>query len=127
MRFDYSNHLGLPPRPYLEVRLSGPSGVIRVDMLLDTGADFNMVPLLMFRQLGVLPIKQVPLFGVGGAVAGVLGEVDFSCPAGNWRGLVIGAELAPVFPALLGHDDFFQTFDASFSSRGQYFTVEPHP
>ncbi len=124
MRFGYSRVGDNTLRPFLDVRLSGPRGIFRARMLVDSGADQTMIPAALYRELGLEDTGQVELGGVGGNVLGREAEVDFRCAAGNWSGHVVGAPMDPSFPPVLGHRDFFRHFLVCFDTLAGGFSIE---
>ena len=97
--------------PLLEVRLHGPAGVQRLQMLVDSGSEESLVPRPIAELLGV-PV-------VVGRVASV--EIRFKD-----QGFLSRVVVSDVALPVLGHQDFFNRFRVTFDSNERAFYVVPH-
>jgi hypothetical protein len=107
----------------LRAELRGPAEVRIGKMLVDSGADQNMIPRALFEALGLKTLATIELGGVGGHVLGHVGELEFVTLAGSWRGPVVGAPMVGSFPPVLGYNDFFKRFDVTLCASDGWFSV----
>lgn len=102
-RYNYDNRRD-PPAPVLPLRVGQPGGAADVALagLVDTGADLSEVPAAIARQLGLPPVSEVAIRGVGGVmrmatVYAVLIETDWASllteVVGLGREALIGRDL----------------------------------
>ena len=71
IRYRYNEQL-TPAAPFVRVSVSPPIGHdvgLEVPAQVDTGADFTVIPLTVIESLGLEPLGEVPIFGVGGHLA----------------------------------------------------------
>ena len=89
-------------------------------MIVDTGADYTLLPHFMADKLGINLEKECKIFntyGVGG------GERVYFLPKikaklGNWERMVpVGFLERNEIPSLLGRHLFLETFETTFSSN----------
>ena len=113
-------------RPFLTVRLLGPTGGLTLDMLVDSGADETQIPRSILDDLGVVPsAEEVEHSGVGGAR--VLGRVCSVKLAFKDQSYVSRSIAAPDEQfALLGQRDFFAHYWGAFDQPRREFRVSPH-
>jgi hypothetical protein len=61
-----------PPAPFVHATLRSPGGereLVDVPALLDTAADRSVVPAKWAEELGLVPMRLLPVGGLGGHVA----------------------------------------------------------
>lgn len=110
-------------RPVAKVRFQSPISSRWVDawMVVDTGADFSLLPRYLALKLGISferdCVKDVT-YGVGGEqtiyllkklVKSMVGSIERSVPIGFFE--------SDEVPALLGRLGFLETFDVEFLKR----------
>jgi predicted aspartyl protease len=69
-RYAYNQQV-TPPAPFVHVTLRSPDGARdagELPALVDTGADRTIVPRGAVNGLGLIPLDEVPLMGMGGQV-----------------------------------------------------------
>lgn len=127
---DYSS-IGGHKRPYLEVHLTGPSGVEqRIIGVVDSGADYTCFPYEMLRLLGYQGRSMLRESGIS-QVSGALDALQSTAPVGAFvAGLPAKRfELFPVFVhgarnILWGRADFFKAFESvSFLEAAERFEL----
>ena len=126
LRFPYreekSSILGLIRRPVAKVALWSQKSNkwLAVRMIVDTGADYTILPRYMANNLGINLEKDCKIFttyGVGG------GERVYFLPKikvklGDWERIIpIGFLERNEIPPLMGRHLFLETFEALFSTN----------
>lgn len=69
--YRYNQQLA-PPAPFVHVRLLRPDGsgaIEDVAAQLDTAADYSMLPMQLFEDLGLVKLRDIPVGGFGGNVS----------------------------------------------------------
>ncbi len=121
-RVEKSSILGTVRRPVAQVFLWSKIDKewIETWMIVDTGADYTLLPRFMAYNLGVNLEKECKIFttyGIGG------GERVYFLPKikvklGNWERIIpIGFLERNEIPPLMGRHLFFETFETLFSSN----------
>lgn len=119
-RVEKSSILGVVHRPVAQVFLWSKIDKewIETWMIVDTGADYTLLPRFMAYNLGVNLEKECKIFttyGIGG------GEKVYFLPKikvklGNWERIIpIGFLERNEIPPLMGRNLFFETFETLFS------------
>jgi len=119
---EQSSILGTIYRPISRVLFwsTDKNGWVAVLMIVDTGADYTLLPRFMAKELGIDLEKDCKIFntyGVGG------GERVYFLPKikvklGNWeRSIPIGFLERNEIPPLMGRHLFLETFETLFSSN----------
>lgn len=89
-------------------------------MIIDTGADYSLLPKYMAEKLGVNLKKDCQMFntrGVGGEEKVYL-KKNLKVKIGNWeRAVPVGFLDKDNIPPLLGRQGFLETFEVLFSSN----------
>lgn len=67
----YSENLGFVKRPFAEIILHGPSEKIKVNMLVDSGADVSVISYKRGIRLGLKIKENEPIFTLGGISGGI--------------------------------------------------------
>ena len=126
LRFPYreekSSIFGLIRRPVAKVALWSQKSNkwLAVRMIVDTGADYTLLPRYMANNLGINLEKDCKIFttyGVGG------GERVYFLPKikvklGDWERIIpIGFLERNEIPPLMGRHLFLETFEALFSTN----------
>jgi hypothetical protein len=122
--FDYeivgAGEFGLIYRPVAKVSFKSPTQDIWTDtwMIVDTGADFTLLPKYIAEDLGISFKKQCKkekTSGVGGQqtiyylkepITAKIGDMERQIPLGFFENNEV--------PALLGRAGFLETFDVEF-------------
>ena len=71
IRYRYNEQV-TPPAPFVRVSVAATVGRdlgVEVPAQVDTAADFTVIPLLVVESLGLEPLGEVPILGVGGHLA----------------------------------------------------------
>lgn len=126
LRFSFkkerSSILGIIYRPISRVLFwsKDKNGWVAVRMIIDTGADYTLLPRFMADELGIDLEKDCKIFntyGVGG------GERVFFLPKikvrlGDWERIIpVGFLERNEIPPLMGRHLFLETFETLFSSN----------
>lgn len=124
MTFNYEivglGEFGLIYRPVAKVSFKSPSQDLWTDtwMIVDTGADFTLLPQYIAKDLGISfkkDCKKQKTSGVGGQqtiyylkkpIIAKIGEMERRIPLGFFENDEV--------PALLGRAGFLETFDVEF-------------
>ena len=89
-------------------------------MIVDTGADYSLLPRFMADKLGINLEKECKIFstyGVGGQER-VYFLPKIRAKLGNWEGIIpIGFLERNEIPPLMGRHKFFEIFETHFSSK----------
>ena len=89
-------------------------------MIVDTGADYTLLPKYFAERLKIDLKKECRLFktaGIGGEEKVYLKE-NLKVKIGNWEGVVpVGFLDKENIPPLLGRQGFLETFEVLFSSN----------
>lgn len=89
-------------------------------MIIDTGADYSLLPKFMAEKLGVNLKNDCQIFytrGIGGEEKVYL-KKDLKVRIGNWeRRVPVGFIDKDNIPPLLGRQGFLETFEMLFSSN----------
>jgi predicted aspartyl protease len=116
-----------PWMPLLKVRLRGPTGVVEMPMLVDSGSSETTIPEAMLQKLGVeLSDETAELAGfTGHLVVGRVAQVEIAVDGARFVSRVVAVPDA--FPAIpiLGHQDFFRNYWVAFDSANLFFHVSP--
>jgi predicted aspartyl protease len=115
-----------PPIPAVTPTLRSRDGlhsVPAVPAYLDTAADITVVPLHLVRQLGITPVGQAGVRGLGEAQVSVdVYEIDIEIPHISIVSVLVIAH--PDEPAVLIGRDILNLFRVTFDGPNQ--TVEFH-
>lgn len=89
-----------------------------IDMIVDTGADYTLLPIFLAPILG-LDIKKdckvIVTYGVGGKRLVYLLKRRINIKMGNYnRNIPVGFLSHNEIPPLLGRQEFFETFKVTF-------------
>lgn len=123
--FDYEgkNFFGKVYRPTAKVSLKSPSNNTWSDiwMIVDTGADFTIVPQYVSEDLGISLeddcVKDVTI-GVGGQRTIYLCKTKIHAQIGNFkREIPLAISDSNEVPPLLGRLGFLETFDTEFFKK----------
>lgn len=119
---------GFTHRPMVMVRVF--AGKVRdVPMLLDSGADYCMFPMLWAPVLGI-DLSQVPpesVLGVGGQARTYFHDVDFEFLGQRVSGARVGFVEGYTWLPLLGRDPLFNRFQFAFRQSRLEFYAADHP
>lgn len=89
-------------------------------MIIDTGADYSLLPRFMADQLGINLEKDCQVFytrGIGGTEKVYL-KKNLKVKIGSWEKIVpVGFLDKDNIPPLLGRQGFLETFEVLFSSN----------
>lgn len=89
-------------------------------MIVDTGADYSLLPRYMAGKLGINLEKDCKIFntyGVGGQER-VYFLPKIRVKLGNWERIIpIGFLERNEIPPLMGRHQFFETFETHFSTK----------
>lgn len=121
-----SEIFGVIYRPYAEVTLftEDKKRVVKVRMIVDSGADFTLLPRFLAAELGINPYKDCQKqtnFGIGGEETVYLfkrlkiklGKAERSVPVGFLNRNDV--------PPLLGRHQFMETFKTTFHKHKTIF------
>lgn len=110
-----------PPIPAARVTLRSPDGAVMIPGVLaffDTAASGCVVPLALVRQLGVLPVRQAVVRGLGHAAASLdVYDVELEIP-----GVIVATVRAvghPTEPTTLIGRDVLNRFRVTFDGPNQ--------
>ena len=109
-------------RPVAQVFLYSEAKKIwyEVWMIVDTGADYTLLPKHLAARLGININKECQLFktsGIGGEEKVYL-KKNLRVKIGNWERVVpVGFLNKENIPPLLGRQGFLETFEVLFSSN----------
>lgn len=123
-----SSLLGTIQRPIATVFfLNKKTGVFKpITMLVDTGADYTLLPRFLSASLGINLVKdcqKLKTSGVGGEETVFFCKEKITIRLGNWqRKISLGFLDDDFIPPLLGRHEFFETFRTVFDSRRLIFT-----
>lgn len=97
-----------------------------VTMIVDTGADYTLLPLFLAEELGVDPgsdCKTIATQGVGGTSRVYLLKNKIEARIGDFqRQIPLGFLDNDYIPPLLGRQEFFETFKVVFEKFSVTFT-----
>lgn len=114
--------------PYLPLILSYQDRFLNISGLLDTGASVNVLPYEIGLRLGAIWERQtlaVPLAGNLGRYEARALVVTATVSNFNPVDLVFAWTMDRNAPLILGHVNFFQTFDACFYRSELVFEISP--
>lgn len=94
--------------PLLSVLVHGNDRHLSARVLLDSGADHTIIHRDFAHRLGIELGKKVTILGVGGVVAGYLGQAALSFDSRRWKTQVIFSDGVDVGSGLLGQLGFFE-------------------
>ncbi|PIZ65729.1 hypothetical protein CO051_06180 [Candidatus Roizmanbacteria bacterium CG_4_9_14_0_2_um_filter_39_13] len=109
-------------RPVAQVFLYSEAKKIwyEIWMIVDTGADYTLLPKHLADRLGIDLNKECRLFktsGIGGEEKVYL-KKNLKVKIGNWKRIVpVGFLNKENIPPLLGRQGFLETFEVLFSSN----------
>jgi len=118
-----SSLLGTIYRPIATVLFQDKkSGVFKpVTMIIDTGADYTLLPRFLALSLGVdlnKDCRRLKTSGVGGEEMVFFCKEKITTRLGDWeRKIPLGFLDNDFIPPLLGRHEFFQTFKTVFDDR----------
>ena len=118
-----SSLLGVIYRPIATVFFQNTkTGVFKpITMLVDTGADYTLLPRFLAQSLGVSLTKDCQMLkttGVGGQQTVFFFKGKIKVELGNWqREIPLGFLDTDFIPPLLGRHEFFETFKTVFDNR----------
>jgi len=115
-------------RPWLPIRLLGPSGSIDEFGLIDSGGDISVLPFALGHRLGLKWSSAVPLPSVGGALHSTLARRAFvDAVVGQWAPVTLAFSWLQRddIPLILGQLNFFREFDVCFFGSKAEFQVQP--
>ena len=121
-RVERSSILGKVHRPVAQVFFWSKINKkwVEVWMIVDTGADYTLLPRFMANDLGIDLEKECKIFhtfGVGGAER-VYFLPKIKVKLGDWERVIpIGFLERNEIPALMGRHLFLETFETLFSSN----------
>lgn len=119
---EQSSILGTIYRPISRVLFwsRGRNGWVAVRMIIDTGADYTLLPRFMAEELGIELEKDCKIFntyGVGGEER-VYFLPKIKVKLGEWeRSIPVGFLERNEIPPLMGRHLFLETFETLFSSN----------
>jgi hypothetical protein len=120
-------------RPLIPIRIYGPTAVVDVFGLIDTGADNVFVSASVARALGIDMSGRVEqALGAGGHEIDVWPvsieiEIERGKESYRWQanvGFLAGKDDPPL--AYLGHSGFLEYFNAFFDTQDWWFELVPH-
>jgi len=120
-RKERSSVLGTIYRPVARVLFwsNKDKAWIAVRMIVDTGADYTLLPRFMADKLGVVLEKECKIFntyGIGGTER-VYFLPKIKVKLGNWKRIIpVGFLERNEVPPLMGRHLFLETFESLFSS-----------
>jgi len=106
--------------PAIPITLIGPNERLDVIGLLDSGADFCVIPKSMAEILGLkLNAKIEEVGGIGGDAKAIPSSMQLNISKGRENytfvvGVYVIDELKDDFPVLIGRDGFFDKFKITF-------------
>jgi hypothetical protein len=116
-------------RPIVPVFIHGPRDSLLIRPLLDSGADFTLLPLSVATAIGVdLDMDRIGTVGgiEGGSLATYSSDVEFELNDGNeryrWSATV---RFAAGNNMLLGHLGFLEFLIATLDHHNRTFSLEP--
>ena len=119
--------IGILYKPFIPVFLKTPLGALRINFLLDSGADYSVAPRQiaesMGLDLGALPHKNVSGLE-GGKVKGALGKLSGEIAGHPFKVRCLFTDRNDV-PSLLGRLDFFDRFDICFDAKKRTVILDP--
>jgi len=121
-RKDNSAILGAIYRPVAKVKFWSAikNYWLEVRMIVDTGADYTLLPRFLANDLGVDLDKQCKMFsasGIGGQEKVYLLK-EIKVKLGKWeRNIPVGFLDKDQVPPLLGRHKFMETFTTTFSKK----------
>ncbi len=141
MKIEYQAHFGVDPisgehqlvlRPEVVITLRGPGGSQEYHALVDTGADYTIVPSAAAELLGIslTPTKGVDAIAFGGQkLSTTFGDVDFELSDDDresyrWTATVLFHEAEKEL-IVLGHVGFLHYFHAAFDGFAMELTLTP--
>jgi hypothetical protein len=115
----------MPAVPLVLHSTRGPA--FRVTALVDSGADASCFPLGWARPLGVdlNQCEPTPAMTAGGTAVQYHWRPGIDATVDNRR-LRLRVVFAPLDICLVGRDDFFAQFVATFDQRRRILTLEPY-
>lgn len=123
-------------RPVIAVTVSGPSGDLFQRALVDTGADFSILPLSIAPLLGITldpKNNRVGESATGHNLAVSIGKVTLEITQGreryHWVTEVGFALLGGTYhdeDAILGHGSFLDFFTATFDGKKHELALKPN-
>lgn len=123
-----SSLLGIIYRPIAIVLFQNKkTGVFKpVSMIVDTGADYTLLPRFLANVLGINLIKdcqKLKTSGVGGQETVFFVKQKVKVKLASWqREIPLGFIDNDFIPPLLGRHEFFETFKVIFENRKLTFT-----
>lgn len=120
-------------RPEILVGVEGPKRIELVVGLVDTGADYSLLPTSLAASIGVelRPAQGSSVVGVAGHSLGAqVGEVTFILEDGEttlvWTALALFADAVNVRSSIVGRAGFLEFFTATFDGERSLATLEPN-
>lgn len=123
-----SSLLGIIYRPVAIVFFQNKeTGVFKpISMLVDTGADYTLLPRFLAQSLGLnlnKDCQKLKTSGVGGQETVFFCKQKVEVRLGDWqRKIPLGFLDDDFIPPLLGRHEFFETFQTVFDNRKLTFT-----
>ena len=117
-----SSVFGKIRRPVAEVFFQSKNSKFwqSVTMLVDTGADYTLLPRFLAKSLGIVLIKDckaIHTSGVGGSSKVYMLKKKIRVKIGNYqRKVPVGFLEGDDIPPLLGREEFLETFKVTFNN-----------
>lgn len=122
-------------RPIIHVRIHAPTEILDLECLVDTGADFTLLPRSLADELNI-PVDEShsqSIYGIGGApLPAVRGEIDLELidQIEVYRWITTVWFISFPSPAeqevLLGHWGFLDYFTATFDGQRRELELVPN-
>ncbi len=140
MKVGYQSHIGIDPisgepqyvmRPEVTITIHGPTRSQQYHALVDTGADYSVLPTSVAQQLGIATQPTVGLgaTSVGGhKLATTFGDVEFEISdereSFRWPTTVLFYDAKDEI-VILGHVGFLHYFIAQFDGYAMELSLTP--
>ena len=141
MRFGYQRYRtkspvlpgGIVTRPEIPVKVIGPSGAVKLEVLVDTGSDLTLIPRWIAGHIGatVDDTARWPLGGIAGQVVEASpGDVELEITSNGsfcrWTTAVafVNYPAGSKATAILGHSGFLDYFRVTFDGLARELEVQ---
>lgn len=116
------------PIAFVDLKVKKTGKWLKIRMIVDTGADYTLLPKWLAEDLAVDLNKDCDLFetgGVGGFATVYLLKEKMRAKLGNWeRKIPLGFLDNDKIPPLFGRQEFLETFKATFHKHVTRFEEE---
>lgn len=111
-------------RPIIPLSIKYQDKALRFEALIDSGADFNILPMEIAKKLGIIlkNSEHISFAGVGGNIIdGIKTDVSLEIGSQKIQSRVV---FAPVENGILGQYGFFDLFKVNFNLKNKIIEVE---